>query len=197
MRFRAVVLGAALLMLGAGAANAGSNYVGMTGGAGFPTGDYGDAAATGWNIGATGTHYVNEMWGFGADLCYHGWGGSEDANDAAELAFGPGSEFSFTALQATAHATMNFQSSGNVRPYAKFGLGMYNIGMKLESPSGDADDSQSKFGFNVGAGMNFLSSSNMRWGVAGSYHIIPAEDDFGTDLNFMQVGVNVMWGMGN
>ena len=105
MRFRAAVLGAALLMLSAGAASAGSNYVGMTGGAGFPTGDYGDAAATGWNFGATGTHYVNDMWGFGADLCYHGWGGSEDANEAAELAFGPGSEFSFTALQAIDPAT--------------------------------------------------------------------------------------------
>jgi opacity protein-like surface antigen len=199
MRFKAAVLGTALLMLGAGAASAGSNYVGLTGGAGIPTGDYSNAASTGWQIGATGTHYVNDMWGFGGDLCYHGWGGSKDMNDALEATLGPDSKISFTALQVTAHAIMNFQNSGNVRPYAKVGTGLYNIGSKLESPSGNADGSDSKFGFNIGAGMNFLNSSNMRWGIEGSYHIIPVDtgSSFGSDLNFMQVGVNVAWGMGN
>lgn len=197
MRFRVAVLGAALMVLGAGAASAGSNYVGMTGGAGVPMGDYGDAAGTGWHLGATGTHQVNDTWGFGGDLCYHSWGGSEELNDALEATFGPGSEMSFAALQATAHAVMNFQTSGSVHPYAKFGMGLYSIGAKLETPSGDDDTSESKFGFNIGAGMNFPSSSNMRWGVAGAYHIIPAEDEFGTDLNFMQLGVNLTWGMRN
>ena len=196
MRFKAAVLGTALLMLGAGAASAGSNYVGLTGGAGLPMGDYGDVAGTGWNIGASGTHYINDMWGFGADLGYHGWGASEDL----ESSLPSGDKISFTALQATAHAVMAFQTSGNVRPYAKFGAGMYNLGLKYESATlGDADESESKFGYNVGAGMNFLTSSNMRWGVYGAYHIIPVddEDSFGTDLNFAQLGVNIQWGLGN
>ena len=196
MRFKAVVIGVALIVLGAGAANAGSNNVGFTAGTGIPMGDYGDSAGTGWHLGAMGTHQVNDTWGFGGDLCYHAWGGSEDLNDALEGTFGPGSEMSFSALQITAHAIMNFKSSGTVHPYAKVGMGIYNAGAKLETPSGDDSDSKSKFGFNVGAGMNFASTSNMRWGVAGAYHIIPTEDDLGTDFNFMQLGVNVMWGMG-
>lgn len=198
MRFKAAVLGAALLMLGAGAASAGSNYVGLTGGAGIPTGDYSEAAGAGWQIGATGTHYMNDMWGFGGDLAYHGWGASKDMKDALELAY-PGQEatLNFTALQATAHAIMTFQNSGNVRPYAKFGAGLYNVGVKQETPdpADSFDTSESKLGYNIGAGMDFLSSSNMRWGVSGGYHIVPMEE--GSDLNFMQIGVNVSWGLGN
>ena len=200
MQFKAAVLGAALLMLGAGAASAGSNYVGLTGGMGIPTGDYSNAASTGYQFGATGTHYVNDMWGFGGDLAYHGWGASSDMKDALELAYpGEDAKLNFTALQATAHATMSFQNSGNVRPYAQFGLGLYNIGAKFSSTSGDATDSQSKLGYNIGAGMNFLTSSNMQWGLSGAYHIIPVDSgdsNINSDLNFMQVGVNVQWGMG-
>src|SRR5262245_36002418 len=104
MRFKAAVLGAALLMLGAGAASAGSNYVGLNGRAGLPMGDYGDVAGTGWNLGASGKHYINDMWGFGADLGYHGWGASDDL----ESSLPSGDKVSFTALQATAHAVMAF-----------------------------------------------------------------------------------------
>ena len=207
MRFKAAVLGAALLMLGAGAASAGSNYVGLTGGMGIPTGDFSNGAGAGYQFGATGTHYVNDMWGFGGDLAYHGWGVSKDLKNAfeADPNYGPDTKVSFSALQATAHATMAFQNSGNVRPYAQFGLGLYNIAGKIEpGPSGDpafkSDGSESKLGYNIGAGMNFLGSSNMQWGFSGAYHIIPVDSGsssgIGTDLNFMQVGVNVQWGMG-
>lgn len=196
MKFKAVVLSAALLMFGVGAANASSTWLGVTGGAGVPTGDYGDAAATGFQFGVTGTRMVNDQWGIGGDVCYHMWNGSDDLNAAAELAFGPGSEFKWSALQATAHVIVAIPTQGTMSPYLKGGMGIYNISSKLESPAGDADASESKFGFNVGAGMNFASSGNMRWGVGGQLHIVPAEEDLGSNINFMTLGVNVMWGVG-
>lgn len=196
MKFKSVVLSAALLVFGVGAANASSTWLGVNGGAGFPTGDYSDAAATGFQFGVTGTRMVNDQWGIGGDVAYHMWNGSEDMNDAAELAFGPGSETKWNALQATAHVVMNIPTQGNVAPYLKGGLGIYNIGFKLESPSGDVDDSESKFGFNFGVGMNFASSSNMKWGISGAYHIVPV-DEMSSDVNFASFGVNVLWGVGN
>lgn len=196
MKLKSVVLSAALLVFSVGAANASSTWLGVNAGAGVPTGDYGDAAAMGWQFGVTGTRMVNDQWGFGGDVVYHMWNGSDDANAAAELAFGPGSEFKWSAVQATAHVTMNIPTQGGVNPYLQGGLGLYNVGLKLESPSGDADDSESKFGFNVGAGMNFASSGNMKWGVSGVYHVVPMED-LGSDVNFASFGVNVLWGVGN
>lgn len=195
MKFKSVVLSAALLVFGVGAANASSTWFGVNGGAGVPTGDYGDAASMGWQFGATGTRMVNDQWGFGGDVGYHMWNGSDDANAAAEALFGPGSEFKWSAIQATAHVVVAVPTQGTVSPYFKGGLGVYNVSSKLESPSGDSDASESKLGFNLGAGMNFASSGNMRWGVNGQYHIVPAEADLGADVNFMTFGVNVMWGV--
>jgi opacity protein-like surface antigen len=194
MMSKKAILGIAMLALLAGAANAGTNKIGLTGGMGIPTGDYSDAAAKGWSVGATGTHMVNDQWGFGGDLAYHAWGGSDDANAAAETLFGPGSEFKWSAIQATAHALMAFPTQSNVKPYAKVGVGLYNMGLKLDTPSGDTSDSNSELGFNVGGGLNFLTSSNVSWGLSGAYHIVNAKNDVGSNVNFAQVGVNVLWG---
>lgn len=197
MKSMTVTLGAALLVLMAGTANAGSDWIGFSGGAGIPTGDYGNAANTGWQLGATGTHMLNSQWGIGADVAYHAWSGSNDLNAAAETLFGPGSEYKWSAVQATAHATMAFPTQGNAKPYMQAGLGLYELSLKLSSPSGDNNTSKSKFGFNLGGGMDFLTSHNMRWGIAANYHIVPAQNDLGSDLNFFTLGANVVWGVGH
>ena len=93
MSYKKAILGLAMLAMVAGTANAATNTVGLTGGLGIPTGNYGDAASKGWQLGATGTHMVNQQWGFGGDVVYHAWGGSDQANAAAEQTFGTGSEF--------------------------------------------------------------------------------------------------------
>jgi hypothetical protein len=198
MRCKAAILGVALLSLVAGTANAGSNSIGLTGGMGVPTGDYSNAASTGWHIGATGTHMLNNQWGIGGDVGYHAWGGSKDANLAAETAFGPGSKFKWSAIQATAHAVIAFPSQSKVKPYATAGLGLYDVGLKLDTPTGNVSDSRNKLGFNVGAGMNIPTNGNAQWGVSGTYHIVPAKNDasLGADVDFFQVGLNVLWGVG-
>jgi len=192
----AVVLGAALLVLGVGTANAGSNWMGVSGGAGFPTGDYSNVANTGWHLGVTGTHMVDDQWGIGADLAYMAWGGSTDLNNAAQTAFGPGSKFNWSAIQATAHGVMAIPTKTAAKPYAKAGVGLYSMDLKLSSPSGDVSTSKSKVGFNVGAGMNFPSNNSTRWGVEATYHIVPTGNDYGSDVNFFSLGVNLMWGVG-
>ena len=89
---------------------------------------------------------------------------------------------------------MAIPTQSNVKPYAKVGMGLYNVDLKLNSPSGDASQSKSKLGFNVGGGVNFPTKSNMTWGLSGAYHMVQAKDDLGSDVNFFQVGVDVLWG---
>jgi len=194
MSYKKAILGLAMLAMVAGTANAATNTVGLTGGLGIPTGNYGDAASKGWQLGATGTHMVNQQWGFGGDVVYHAWGGSDQANAAAEQTFGTGSEFKWSAIQATAHAIMAFPTTSNAKPFAKVGAGLYNVDLKLDTPTGNTSQSKSEFGFNVGGGVNFLTKSNMTWGLSGAYHIVSAKNDLGSDVNFFQVGVDMLWG---
>jgi opacity protein-like surface antigen len=189
-----MLLGAVALMTIAGVANAGQNWIGITGGAGIPSGNYSNAASTGWQIGATGTHMIDGQWGIGADVGYHAWGGSDQANAAAIAAFGPGSEFKWSALQVTAHGTMAFPTQSQMKPYLSAGLGLYDVSAKLSSPSGDATTSKNEFGYNIGAGMDMGMQHNMRWGLAANYHIIPANKDLGSDVNFFSLGLNLQWG---
>jgi opacity protein-like surface antigen len=194
MKFKNAFLGIAILAALAGSANAATNTFGLTGGMGIPTGDYGDIASKGWHIGATGTHMINQQFGFGGDVAYHAWSASDDVNAAAATLFGTGSEFKWSAIQATAHALMAFPTQSNVKPYAQVGLGLYNVDLKLSSPAGDDSQSKSKFGLNFGGGVNFATKSNMTLGLSGAYHMVQAKDDLGSDVNFFQVGVNVLWG---
>ena len=189
MKLKSAILAVSLLAFGAGAAHAGTWSLGLNGGAAMPTGDFGDVASTGWNVGVNATNQVNDKWGFGADLGYHSWGVSDDM----EALLGPGESMSFSAIQGTGFAVMRFPTSGSATPYVKFGAGMYNVGAKLESPSGDADDSESNFGFNFGAGMNFATQGTMNWGLGGAYHIINTED---VSTNMFTLGLNVNFGMG-
>jgi hypothetical protein len=77
---------------------------------------------------------VNDAWGIGADLAYHAWGGSDDLNAAMEATFGPGSEVSWSAIQADVHGVMMVPTQSNMKPYAQVGVGLYNVSAKLTSP---------------------------------------------------------------
>ena len=128
---------------------------------------------------------------------YQAWNGSDNLNQAAVALHGAGSEYSWSAIQATAHALIAVPTQGSARPYAKAGLGVYNIPSKLASPAGDSQTSKSKLGYNFGGGVNFLTSGNMKWGLAGAYHLVPTKDDFGANANFFTLGINLMWGVGH
>ena len=184
MKLKSAILAVSMLAFGAGMAHAGSLSLGLNGGAGMPTGDFGDVASTGWNVGVNATNQVNEKWGIGADLGYHSWGAKEEV-------LSPGQDLSFSAIQGTGFAVMRFPTSGSATPYVKFGAGMYNVGFKSQNP--DGDDSSSDFGFNFGAGMNFATQGNMSWGLGGAYHIINTDV---TDTNMFTLGLNVNFGMG-
>jgi opacity protein-like surface antigen len=93
-------------------------------------------------------------------------------NPAVRYTFGPGVGTSF---------------------YAQGGAGWYNVSAKVEdSVFGNVDDSQSKIGFNVGAGMNFPVAPTTKMNVGVQYHTVSTEGESTNYLNFRAgIGFNL------
>ena len=68
--------------------------------------------------------------------------------------------------------------------YAQGGAGLYSVSSDVkDSVIGNASASESKFGFNVGAGMSFPVGPKSRANLTGLYHSISTS---GTSLNYLQ-----------
>ncbi|HLQ66174.1 MAG TPA: outer membrane beta-barrel protein [Candidatus Limnocylindrales bacterium] len=68
--------------------------------------------------------------------------------------------------------------------YAQGGAGLYRVSSDVkDSVIGNASASESKFGFNVGAGMSFPVGPKSRANLTGLYHSISTS---GTSLNYLQ-----------
>src|SRR4029077_2583287 len=175
----------------AASASSGSFCFGPTAGMSLPTGNYGHAGTPGWHGRVTADYNMNSGWGIGATIAYPSWGGSDALNAAAASAFGSGSKIDCSASQVTPQASYHFRTSSTVKPYAMAGVGLYDLKSKLtSSTSGDQSDSKSKVGFNFGGGMDFASHGSTTWGIDTAYHVISAQNDFGTDINNFTVGLH-------
>jgi opacity protein-like surface antigen len=126
---------------------------------------------------------LTPVFGLGADLGYHWWGGNEDVFAGADA--------TFSGIQATAQGTFMIPMQGKARPYLAGGLGLYNMKFELESSLGDQEDSSSEFGYNLGGGLNWLVSPMYMIGIGAGYHSVQTE---GEATNFYTVGVNLLWG---
>lgn len=151
---------------------------GINGGATMPTGDFSNVAATGWNFGGQVDYWMNPTWSLGADGAYHSGNGSSSFNDAlvANPLFGPGTQFSWSSFQYGVHATYHIPTQGGqMYPYLQGGMGGYNMGAKIDGGLLPGSTSDNKFGFNIGAGMDFRASPNMNLGVSGTYHYVTTD----------------------
>jgi opacity protein-like surface antigen len=173
----------------------------------IPTGDAGDVAELGFDVGLTGTYMVSPVVGIGGDFGYHSWAGSDDLNEATDLLLSEymtlllgypyvvtGSEWSWSAIQMTLHMKLVAPTNGPVAPWFKGGLGLYNVKAKLEALGESEAENESKLGFNAGAGIDIGTASTTTFGIAAAYHHIPTEDDFGADFTAFTVGVHVRFG---
>jgi opacity protein-like surface antigen len=178
----------------------GDKWLGLNFGGAVPTGDFSDAAKTGFEGGVTGTYMVANQVGVGVDVAYHMWSAKDDFNtflqseDNLAGATNSSAEAKFHALQATAHVMYMFPvQNSKAMPYLKGGLGIYSLGTKFDNAQVLGDpDSENKFGFNVGAGVNFNVSPMYNIGVGGAYHSIQTS---GSATNLFTVGINLLWGM--
>ena len=186
MKLKSMVLASTVALFAAGVAQAAPGWVGVTGGIGVPTGDFGDAAESGFNGGVTGTWGLNKMFGIGADVVYHQFKGKD---------LPAGDELTVTPLQATAHVCWMPELAGSkAMPYLTAGAGVYATKVKYEAGTtsgfASSDTTLTKFGFNVGGGVSWKVNDKFAPGIEAKYHNISTE---GTSTSFFTVAITLLW----
>jgi len=194
------ILAATLAVLASGPALAGGISVGVTGGADLPMGkDFKDAAKTGYAFGASGDYGLAPMWGAGIDLAYRTFKAKDDLNNAvaaALIAAGAPSnttvDIKWTAIQGGVHLRVTPPMTGPIKGYGQVGGAAYSLKEKIDTNTlGGTDISKTKFGYNVGAGIDYAAAPTVSVGVLAQYHNVPAKDDFGADLSWISVAGKV------
>jgi len=167
---RAIVTSTAVLLLALAlplTANAQSIYV--LAGASLPTGDYGDSADTGWLAAGGVTFPVGEagLWA-GAEGLY-----SRNGTDV--------DDFSFKVFSAMGILGYNIPTESSLAPYVWGGAGLMSV---------SNGDSESGFGWQLGAGASFEGESNVTPFVEARYQ--SASIDEGTiSLIGLEAGVSI------
>jgi opacity protein-like surface antigen len=145
---------------------------------------------------------VHPVIGLGPEVGYHMLG-SQKFTTADPNPSNPGGRLDFDTdfkvLQATAQVMARGQR-GTVHPFATGGMGLYSMktnasveefnsgGTSLGTAS--ADDTQSKFGFNLGGGLQYKpGTSSMGFGAEFRWHSIQTEGS-STDMLTVMAGVN-------
>lgn len=125
---------------------------------------------------------------WGAELGFDNLGKAEYDNGTTT-----NNEISSKAFRVNPAVRFNFGAGVGPSFYAQGGAGLYNVSAKVDdSVLGTADDSQSKFGFNVGAGVSFPVGPKSRMNFTGLYHSVSTE---GTSLNYMQFRAGIGFGL--
>ena len=124
---------------------------------------------------------------WGAELSYDNLG-SVDYDNGVTTGSVSGSVFRVNpAIRA------NFGSMVGPAFFAQAGAGYYNVSSKFEdSLAGNADASEGKFGYNVGAGVGFPVGPKTKMNVMGQYHSISTE---GESTNYLEFKAGVGFGL--
>jgi opacity protein-like surface antigen len=149
------------------AAQAGSRPTfGVSGGIAFPTGDFGDAFKSGYDIAANlGFQPATLPVGLRIEGMYNRF----DLKDNQRF------EGHTNILALTGNAVLAGRSSteGSVRPYAIGGIGVYN------SKASGTDASDTNFGLNIGAGLELPLSGITTFIEARYHHVFSDPGSFG------------------
>jgi opacity protein-like surface antigen len=153
-------------------------YVGFGGGLSIPTGHFGDTHKMGWLgqvvAGITGP---NGMLGGRIDGMYirhsldAGVEGSRQMLGAnGDLVVSPGS------------------ADAKIRPYLLGGIGFFNAKDELGTDEGEGE---TKFAYNIGAGLRFGGGGRMSFFIEGRYLSISTEGD---NTNMIPIAIGLRWG---
>jgi hypothetical protein len=165
----------AALVLTAAAAQA-QVAVGVGGGLSIPTGDFGDAAKTGWNALANVAYNMPSGLGVRGDFFYgqHSFKGGIDAK--WKLAGGLG------------NVLYNFPGKSTVTPYVIGSVGFMN----LKASASGASDSETKLTFGGGGGIKLKAGTDGSVFAEARYLTI---NTTGSNANFIPISVGVSFGL--
>lgn len=98
--------------------------------------------------------------------------------------FTANNEISMHLLRVNPAVRYTFTKGVGTQFFGQAGAGLYSVTAKIDdSVVGTASDSESKFGFNLGAGVDFPVSPKSRMNVTGLYHNVATD---GSSLNYLQ-----------
>jgi len=93
-------------------------------------------------------------------------------------------ELSMHLIRVHPTVRFNFTKGASTQFFGQVGAGLYSVTAKIDdSAFGSMSDSESKFGFNVGAGVDFPVSPKSRMNITGLYHAVSTDIE---DLNYVQ-----------
>jgi len=87
---------------------------------------------------------------------------------------------------------MNFGSQVGPSFFAQGGAGLYSLSAKVDDGTAETKDTQSKFGFNVGAGVGFPVGPKTKMNFLGQYHSVSTE---GESTNYIEFKAGVGFGL--
>ena len=88
---------------------------------------------------------------------------------------------------------VNFGAKAGPSFFAQGGAGLYSLSLKDEPQGGtEVKDTQSKFGFNIGAGVGFPVGPKTNMNLLGQYHSVSTE---GQSTNYIEFKAGVGFGL--
>ena len=149
----------------------------------------GDAMGGGIGFGASYWRGVSPSVSWGGEVSFDNLGSAEYTDPV----FSSTTKVSESVFRINPAVRYTFGPGVGTNFYAQAGAGMYSVKAKVEdSVLGSADDSQSKIGFNFGAGVNFPVAPTTKMNVGLMYHTVSTEGQSTNYLNFRAgVGFNL------
>lgn len=130
---------------------------------------------------------------FGAAYWMHpspqlSWGPEVSFDNMGSLEYDNGftanNEISMSVIRVHPTLRYTFTKGVGTQFFGQTGAGLYSVGAEIDdSVLGNESESESKFGFNLGAGIDFPLSPKSRMNVTGIFHNVSTE---GQSLNYLQ-----------
>jgi opacity protein-like surface antigen len=161
LRVAAALAGVVLASSTLAAQAASRPTVGVSGGLAVPTGDFGDLSSSGYNISAhVGFQPATLPVGVRIEGMYNRFDVKDDLGGEGHT--------NILALTGNAVLAARPATEGSVRPYAIGGVGVYNVKFSAPNVSSESD---TKFGLNVGAGIELPLSGISAFLEARYHHV--------------------------
>ena len=149
----------------------------------------GDAMGGGIGFGASYWKGASPAVSWGAEVSYDNLGSAEYTDPLSSAT----TTTSASILRVNPAVRYTFGPGVGTSFYAQGGVGYYNVSAKYEdSVNGDTDASESKIGFNFGAGVNFPVAPTTKMNVGLQYHTVSTEGQSTNYINFRAgIGFNL------
>ena len=157
----------------------------------------GDSFGGGITFGAAYWRPMSPMMSWGAEISYDNLGSVDDNYVDPITSASVTEKFSGKVFRVNPALRFNFGAGVGPSFFAQGGAGLYSVSAKYEYSDDTgttltADDSSSKFGFNIGAGVNFPVGPKTKLNFQGTYHSVSTE---GESTNYIQVRAGVGFGL--